>query len=448
VLAGLQALMDGRTTILITHSQRLAATASRIVDLGAGRVAGVRVTSEPSPPRAAAPSDPVLPLARLLEEGEMRAALARSLGDAGTLDELTVGRVVYKPGKVVTVHYRAVVSGVAHDAVATSEAGGDLAERPRQASWVELARKVNGRAPAPPVAYDDDLGALVMWLPFDPELPVLAESGSTLARCVREATGAELEGEPVMVAYKPAARAVLRAGRHVLKAYGTQRSFDGALGGLVAMARSGPMPTSAFVGAVPDLRLTVQGSVDGHRPGSAAEVASEAGELVAGLQHAPITTDATLAPERRLDAAARKAAVIAAVLPELRPRLEALLERLGRGLPSGLAVVPSHGDFHVDQLLVGAEGIAVIDFDDMCMAPPAVDIATYAADVVRGRSTDLDAVEEVLDGLLAGYGHRPPALGWHLSAAILGRAAHPFHRQVAQWPERVEAMVSAAEASL
>jgi hypothetical protein len=57
-------------------------------------------------------------------------------------------------------------------------------------------------------------------------------------------------------------------------------------------------------------------------------------------------------------------------------------------------------------------------------------------------------VHAVLEPLLAGYGQRPPALEWHIAAAILGRAAHPFQRQVENWPSRTEAMVAAAEASL
>ena len=80
-----------------------------------------------------------------------------------------------------------------------------------------------------------------------------------------------------------------------------------------------------------------------------------------------------------------------------------------------------------------------------CLAAPALDLATYAADVVRGRDGDLVAVDAVLDCLLTGYGERPEALGWHLSAAILGRVAHPFHRQVPAWPDRVDAMLRAAE---
>ncbi len=89
--------------------------------------------------------------------------------------------------------------------------------------------------------------------------------------------------------------------------------------------------------------------------------------------------------------------------------------------------------------------MAVIDFDQMCLAAPALDLATYAADVVRGRDSDVGAVQAVLEPLLRGYGSRPASLDWHLAAAVLGRAAHPFQRQVPDWPQRVESTVAAAE---
>jgi thiamine kinase-like enzyme len=109
--------------------------------------------------------------------------------------------------------------------------------------------------------------------------------------------------------------------------------------------------------------------------------------------------------------------------------------------------VPAHGDFHADQLLLAGEELALIDLDQLCLADPALDLATYAADVVRGRATDLESVQRVLEPLLGGYGGRPAALDWHLATAILERAAHPFQRQLPGWPERVDAMVAAAEAS-
>ena len=427
VLDGLQALMRGRTTILITHSPRLAGTADRIVELAGGRVAPVR-----------APRDAELPLARLLDPEEMHALIARALGGEERLGAVEIGRVVYKPADTVAVHYRAVVDGEARDAVATRIAGVDLERSIGRRDYAELARKAEPRSVAP-ARFDPELGALVTWLPFDPRLPALAEERGELERRLRMRFGAE----PVLVGYKPRARAVLRANGLVLKAYGAPRQFEAALAGLRAAA-AGPLRTGAFAGALPELRLTAQRVVAGRRPGSAAEVAAAAGALVAELQGAPIDGLAPAPPERLLASAARKAELAATVLPGLRPRVEALLGRLGRELPSGLPTVPAHGDFHVDQLLVG-DDIAVVDFDQMSLAAPAHDIATYAADVVRGREGDLAAVGEVLDRLLDGYGEPPQALEWHLATAILARVAHPFHRQLPGWPDRVDAMLRAAE---
>ena len=429
VLDGLRTLIRGRTTVLITHSPELARMADRVVRLDGGRIATAR--------RSASPLD------RLLDPGAVHEALARSLGD-GDLTDVTVSRVVYKPSELVAVHYRTEIAGVRHDAVVTRVAGVDLAASARKPRYRELARKVNGRSPAPdPLTYDAELDALVTWLPFDPRLPALAEPAGELARRLPAGGGGELE----LLGYKPRGRAVLRMGPFVLKAYGRRRQFEAARAGLLGADRA-PLCTAVLEAAVPELRLTAQRSLSGERPATARAVAPEAGALVAALQQAQVGTLVVTGPERLLDAAVRKAAVVEAVLPHLQGRLRSLVRRLGDSLPAGVALVPAHGDFHADQLLLREGEIAVIDFDQMCLAAPALDLATYAADVVRGRGADLDRVHAVLEPLLEGFGRRPEALDWHLAAAILGRAAHPFQRQVPGWPERSEATVAAAEASL
>ena len=140
--------------------------ADRVVRLERGRVSVRRAL------------DPALPqLERLLDAEAMTEVLDRSL-DA-PLGSVTVGRVVYKPGELIAVHYRAG----AGDAVATAIAGVDLAERARKPRYAERARRINGRSPAPnPLTYDDEVGALVTWLPFDPRLPALGEPAEELAR--------------------------------------------------------------------------------------------------------------------------------------------------------------------------------------------------------------------------------------------------------------------------
>jgi energy-coupling factor transporter ATP-binding protein EcfA2 len=432
LMDGLRRLMEGRTTILVTHSEELARTADEVVRLDGGRVEGGRV--------GARALDPALPqLERLLDPEEMHDVLARSLPDA-QLDQVRVSRVAYKPHEIVAVHYRAAIGGAEHDAVVTGIAGVDLAERARRPRYRELARRAEDRSPADPLTYDAEAEALVTWLPFDPRLPALAEPPAALLQRLQLPGDAQ----PQLLGYKPRGRAVLRANGHILKAYGRERQFGAALRGLLTATRELDLRTGDYAAALPELRLTAQRAVRGDRPRAALDVAHEAGALVARLQRAHVELE-TAPPERQLAAAARKAAVIDAVLPRLRSRLHALVHRLGEATPGEGRFVPAHGDFHVDQLLAGPEGIAVVDFDGLALAAPAFDLATYAADVVRGRDGDLEAVHAVLEPLLAGYGGRPADLDWHLAAALLARVAHPFQRQVPHWEERVEAMVTVAE---
>ena len=296
------------------------------------------------------------------------------------------------------------------------------------------------------MSYDADEDVIVTWLPFDPRLPALSAHPDELAR--RLDLELELEGEPLLLRYKPRSRAVLRWGEHVLKAYGDRGAFEAALAGLRTAAADGPLPTAPFEAALPDLRLTMQRCLTGELPGDATDVAAEAGEAVARLQRAALEDLRPAPPERQLASARHKAELIAAVAPELRAKVQPLARRLERTLPTAPILHPAHGDFHADQILVGEDRLAVIDFDSLCLAPPAFDLATYAADVVRGRPTDRTSLEHVLEPLLAGYGTRPDALEWHLAVAVLTRAAHPFHRQVPGWRERMEAMVSIAEGTL
>ena len=78
--------------------------------------------------------------------------------------------------------------------------------------------------------------------------------------------------------------------------------------------------------------------------------------------------------------------------------------------------------------------------------PSSAILKTYAADVVRGRATS-PRWGRSWKACSTATARRREALRWHLSVAILARTAHPFHRQVLGWAERVEAMVGAAEAA-
>jgi hypothetical protein len=72
-------------------------------------------------------------------------------------------------------------------------------------------------------------------------------------------------------------------------------------------------------------------------------------------------------------------------------------------------------------------------------------VASYAANVVSGRPGDLERADAALDALLSGYGGRPADLDWYLAALLLRRAPSPFRLHKRRWPERLGAMVAAAE---
>lgn len=475
VFDGLDALMRGRTTVIITHSLALARKADWVVVLDEGRViqegkpenllavdgtfrrfALEQGLVADSARRAAVPADEELPqMARLLDPGAVAPALQRSLGSAEAPD-VRVRYLRYKPATSLVAHYDVDTGSGWHDAVAMISAKADLARRAGKAEHQALAWMVDGRSPArTPLAYDPDLEALIQWWPLDLSLPAVAEPPERL-RLRIEAAGVKLdgaEGEPSLLNYKPRRRAVLGIGDHVVKVYAGDRDFAVAAAGLRAATSLGTFRTGAFEAAVPELRLTVQAFVSGTAPSQADEVAMEAGEILSTLHEARLSR-MVLDPlphftaTEQLKASAASATLISAIAPSLQARLRALLGRFEAEAPVTDVLVPSHGDFHAGQLLDTGKELAVIDFDEMLRAPPALDPATYAAHVVRGEDGDLPAARAALDALLEAYGDRPDATSWYLATSILRRAPFPFRFLDEHWPERVEAMVDAAEEAL
>jgi hypothetical protein len=67
--------------------------------------------------------------------------------------------------------------------------------------------------------------------------------------------------------------------------------------------------------------------------------------------------------------------------PELEVAATPLLERLVASTaahPAG-ALVPTHGTFNPEQVLINGERIGFIDFDDFCMAEPALDVGLFCS---------------------------------------------------------------------
>jgi ABC-type transport system involved in Fe-S cluster assembly fused permease/ATPase subunit len=488
VLAGLDVLMKGRTTVMISHALALARRAEHVIVLEAGRVVqsgapddllyeegafrrlaveqglveeeggfvdlvqGLgRLVERQRRPRPPGIVDPKLPQARvMLDPNAVSSVLARSFNGGAPL-HVGVRYLRYKPGTNLVVHYEVAAGGARHDAVGMISSGSSLARRAAEPENVALARLAAARAaPAAPLAYDAEVDCLVQWYPLDLSLPLLARPPEELRQLLRSA-GLPLNGsdeEPERLAYKPRRRAVLRVDDHVVKLYRRGHEFASALAGQRAASALSSLVAPRLEVAFPDHLVTVQSLLSGRAVPGAASVAVDAGALLALLHSSHPSGLCRFGPTAQLEAAAASARLVGTITPELRPRLDRLLAALGASTPDGATFVPSHGDFNARQLLVSDSGLRLTDFDEFCLAAPALDPATYAAYLVYGGPGDLDAALVTLDDLVGGYGGRPPHVSWYLATMILRRAPRPFRYFEPDWRPRVEQMVAAAEGAL
>jgi Phosphotransferase enzyme family len=376
--------------------------------------------------------------------------LARSLRGGASVEDLRLTFVDYRPGSGATVAYEVTVDGESHTAVAN--AGSVLRSEAVRADTRRAIARALGRSDSPiarPLTYDVGLGALLQWYPLDLAMPVLARPVPELLRhAARCGIPVDPSAEPARtLLYLPGRRAVMRAGDVVLKAYGEEAAFRAGVAGLRIAGGLNLGRGPQLRGALADVRVTVQAAIAGEpvRRGRARQVAPTAGAMLRVLHDAQLPGLEPTAPRATLEAAARGAALVASVAPQLARRARHLLARLEEHAPEASAMVPSHGDFNISQFLDLDGALAILDFDEACLAPAALDVASYAANLVGGRHGDLRRAHEALDALVAGYGERPDDLEWYLAALLLRRAPNAFRLHKRRWPQRLEAMVAAAE---
>jgi phosphotransferase family enzyme len=400
-------------------------------------------TSPQVPPR-----DEALPqMSRLLDTGAVAAVLERMLDEEAGLSSIRIRYLRYRPAKRLVVHYEVSLGDTVHGAVALADPGDNLAMRAGAPEHAALIEKAAARSPARiPLAYAPELDALIQWPPFDLELPALAEPPERLRERLEQA-GLELETDdlPQLVKYKPFNRAVMRLDRHLLKVYASADGFARAIHALHTVA-SLPVRTARCESIVPDLRIAVQSLVPGRPPPDHFEVAPQAGALLAKLHGAELTGIPLEPPVHELKGAVQDAELVSALVPSLTRRVERLMRELELDMPRH-SLAPSHGGFRRNQLLVSDGSVAVIDFDGVCRAPAAADLATFIAAIVEDPG-DLPKAAETLDVLSDAYGRRPPGIPWYLAISLLRSTRRPFTRFKEGWPDGVEVRLAAAEAAL
>jgi Phosphotransferase enzyme family len=137
----------------------------------------------------------------------------------------------------------------------------------------------------------------------------------------------------------------------------------------------------------------------------------------------------------------------------LSPRFENLINQLSRekaNLPL-LAYRLSHGDFHIQQLLLMKAGrIALFDFDELTIASPLMDLANFSADLYA-LNLDSKWIEKIINGLFKAYRKiSDVALNeshffWHLRIQLLTRAYRAYIQQKPDLEQRVIQYLEIAE---
>lgn len=466
VMHGLETLMRGRTTIIITHSPALARTANRVIEIADRGIARQGTPGElaadlrnirraegeklATSRRVAPPPDAALPqLEQLLDPEQIAPALRRSLGWDAPLPDVRIRYVRYRPRRNLVAHYEVALGNSRHDAVAIIAADRDLARWVADPAYRQLAELVDGRAPArDPLGYDAELGAMIQWLPLDISLPALAEEPLQLRLRLQEAGVAiAADGDsPELLGYRPRRRAVLRLDGHVVKVFAERSDFEAAVAAREATRAVESVYVSRSEGAIESLHLTCERFVRGSEPGP--EAADVAGATLAALHASRLEGLRTFTAVDQLKAAAAAVDDITALVPELEARLQNLLQTLELTRPDLEELVSAHGNFHPRQLLVVDGTMTVLDFDHVRAAPAALDVSTYVARLIDGSERDMEVAAEALARIAEGYGRRPRALSWYLATSIVRRAPMTFRLLVPEWPLRIEKMIVEAEDAL
>jgi phosphotransferase family enzyme len=157
---------------------------------------------------------------------------------------------------------------------------------------------------------------------------------------------------------------------------------------------------------------------------------------------------AVIAHDDGLTAAAEAVAVLAPTLADNARRAAAVISDQLSRQGSSFAVV--HGDFSADQIIVTNGGLVVVDFDNAGLGDPAMDLASFAADLEVSQIEQRLAPERVaavMSEVVAGYvasggAVDPDRLRVNQAAALLRLVVKPFRERRHGWHETMGRILS------
>ena len=123
--------------------------------------------------------------------------------------------------------------------------------------------------------------------------------------------------------------------------------------------------------------------------------------------------------------------VLGLVLPESAARAYAVMAKLAQQPPPAAAPATLHGDLHLNNILVDAERIALVDFDDLHRGPAELELGSFVAALLyRAALHGRRGMHQAhIAQFLASYAEHAPRpvrldqVGWYAAAALIHERA-------------------------
>jgi hypothetical protein len=302
------------------------------------------------------------------------------------------------------------------------------------------------------------LSGILQLYPADWRLPGLSQAASPKSMSHRfrrlwESTGAEVEVRSVaLVRYKALKRAVLRyrldGGPHGA-VYGKIRKDGGRdLVPLYRALRSSGASAPDALARFSDLGMIVHAEQRGtrlkdlRRERAYQEWMGPVADTLARLHDTTVDGLRSRRPADQAEELMTAARLAGRLLPGVSAEAEHLAVGLGRALRAVDGDLSSlHGSFHDDQVLVGDNGVFMVDLDSAALGNPLEDVGHFLSYL------DADGAHDAAERFLDAYGRvRPVSDDVYVfeSASLLRWATLPFRELRTDWPDAVAQRVHQA----
>jgi aminoglycoside phosphotransferase (APT) family kinase protein len=180
---------------------------------------------------------------------------------------------------------------------------------------------------------------------------------------------------------------------------------------------------------VPQLMKTLLSpGAEDHSAGDTAleDAVRESGRALAVLHGSDLATAPVRSAADEVAAVRRELEIVAGVWPDVADRVRRHIDAVAQDVPEAPDLVLSHGDFTPSQVLLDGNTPAVVDFDTLCWADPALDLGRYLAhlDLLAlkvGEESATALLESLTGQFLEGYGEATARTG--SAAAAVDRIA-------------------------